>query len=169
MVTKTTVIAGTLTEDVLELIRKLLQNAQIAFASVLSAMCTIFTPAIPIFITAFSFIIADAYYGYKVSSKYGKHKFESNRLWSTVRKLRDAAIIICLFVLLDKYILMTYEDLTSAKIAASTIITAEIVSLLESFRALNPNALLAKILGKVIKSKAEKYLDVDLSDIINIK
>lgn len=64
---------------------------------------------------------------------------------------------------------MTYETLTAAKVAASTIITAEIISLTESFRALHPNALLSKILSKVIKSKAEKYLDVDLSDIINIK
>lgn len=64
---------------------------------------------------------------------------------------------------------MTYDTLTSAKVAASTIIIAEIISLAEAFRALHPNALLSKILSKVIKSKAEKYLDVDLSDIIDIK
>ena len=64
---------------------------------------------------------------------------------------------------------MTYNTLTSAKVAASTIIIAEVISLAEAFRALHPNALLSKILSKVIKSKAEKYLDVDLSDIIDIK
>ena len=64
---------------------------------------------------------------------------------------------------------MTYDTLTSAKVAASTIIIAEVISLAEAFRALHPNALLSKILSKVIKSKAEKYLDVDLSDIIDIK
>lgn len=64
---------------------------------------------------------------------------------------------------------MTYETLTSAKVAAATVIVAEIISLAESFRALHPNALLSKILSRVIKSKAEKYLDVDLSDIIDIK
>lgn len=64
---------------------------------------------------------------------------------------------------------MTYDALTSAKVAASTIIVAEIISLTEAFRALHPNALLSKILSKVIKSKAEKYLDVDLSDVIDIK
>ena len=64
---------------------------------------------------------------------------------------------------------MTYETLMSTKIAASTVIIAEIISLAEAFRALHPNALLSKILSRVIKSKAEKYLDVDLSDIINIK
>lgn len=63
---------------------------------------------------------------------------------------------------------MTYETLTAAKVAASTVILAETISLIESFRALHPNALLSKILSKVIKSKAEKYLDVDLSDVIKI-
>lgn len=63
---------------------------------------------------------------------------------------------------------MTYETLTAAKVAASTVILAETISLVESFRALHPNALLSKILSKVIKSKAEKYLDVDLSDVIKI-
>lgn len=64
---------------------------------------------------------------------------------------------------------MTYESLTAAKIAASTVCIAEMISLIESFRALHPNALISKILGRVIKSKAQKYLDVDLSDIIHIE
>ena len=134
----------------------------------MSAVCALFAPAIPVIVTAFAFIFADTYYGYKVSTKYG-HKFESNKFWHTVRKLRDATILICLAVLLDKHVLMTYETLTSAKVAAATVIVAEIISLAESFRALHPNALLSKILSRVIKSKAEKYLDVDLSDIIDIK
>ena len=66
---------------------------------------------------------------------------------------------------IDKYIFMTYESLTAVRIAAGSICFAETISLLESLRALHPNAHLSKILSKVIKSKAEKYLDIDLSDI----
>ena len=76
--------------------------------------------------------------------------------------------MICLGLLVDKYISLTYDDLMAVRIVASTICTAEGISLLESFRALRPNALLSKILSKVIKSKAEKYLNVDLSDIIDL-
>lgn len=61
---------------------------------------------------------------------------------------------------------MTYEELAAVRIAAGSICVAETISLLESLRALHPNAVLSKLLSKVIKSKAEKYLDVDMSDII---
>lgn len=64
---------------------------------------------------------------------------------------------------------MTYDDLTSVKVVAGAICLGEGISLLESFRALHPHAILSRILAKVIKSKAEKYLDVDLSDIISLE
>ena len=84
-------------------------------------------------------------------------------------KIRDVFIVITLGLLLDKFILGTYENLAAVKIAAGTVCVAESISLLESFRALHPRALLSKLLAKVIKSKAEKYLDVDLSDIVDLK
>ena len=126
------------------------------------------SPALPVMITAITFVLADTYYGYKVSKLYG-HKLESSKLWKLCSKLRDIFIVIILGCLLDKYILGTYEELAAIKIAAGAICTAESISLLESFRALHPRALLSKLLAKVIKSKAEKYLDVDLSDIIDLK
>ena len=68
-------------------------------------------------------------------------------------------------LLLDKYIFMTYEELAAVRIAAGSVCFAETLSLLESLRALHPNAWLSKILSKVIKSKAEKYLDIELPEL----
>lgn len=83
-------------------------------------------------------------------------------------KIRDVFIVITLGLLLDKHILNMYEELAAVKVSAGTVCVAESISLLESFRALHPRALLSKLLAKLIKSKAEKYLDVDLSDIISL-
>lgn len=126
-------------------------------------------PAMPIVITVFVFIVTDAIFGYKVSKKYGKPHIESHKIWKTVQKFLEAFSVITLGLLIDKYILMTYDELTSVKVVAGAICLGEGISLLESFRALHPHAILSRILAKVIKSKAEKYLDVDLSDIINLE
>lgn len=155
--------------QIVNVIKRLSENGYSALLGAISGITALFTPAIPIIITVFVFVFVDMYYGYKVSHKYGKHKLESNKLWKTVWKLRDCFILITLGLLLDKYILLTYEDLAAVKIAAGAICAAEGLSLLESFRALHPNAILSKLLSKIIKSKAEKYLDVDLSDVIDIK
>lgn len=107
----------------------------------------------------------DMHYGYKVSKKFGRVQFESNKFWKTVNKFTEAAMLIMGGLLLDKYIFMTHESLAAVRIAAGAVCVAETISLLESLRALHPNAYLSKILRKIVKSKAEKYLDIDLSDI----
>ena len=107
----------------------------------------------------------DMHYGYKVSKKFGRIQFESNKFWKTVNKFTEATMIICGALLLDKFIFMTYESLSAVRIAAGSICFAETLSLLESLRALHPNAWLSKILSKVIKSKAEKYLDIELPEL----
>ena len=61
---------------------------------------------------------------------------------------------------------MTYADLVLAKVAAGAVCFAEIISLLESRKALKPNSLVTRLFAKIIKSKAEKYLDVDITDIL---
>lgn len=154
--------------EIVNFVQRFGQNGYAAMIGVLSTIAALFSPAIPIVITVFCFIFADTYYGYKVSKKYG-NKLESNKLWKTVWKLRDCFILITLGLLLDKYILLTYDTLAAVKVAAGAICAAEGLSLLESFRALHPNALLSKLLAKIIKSKAEKYLDADLSDVIDLK
>ena len=121
----------------------------------------------PLIGVSFLFIILDLIYGYKVCRQVTNNSyFESSKFWSTVEKLGFAAIMIAGFTLLDKFIFMTYADLALAKVAAGAICFAEIISLLESRKALKPNSLVTKLFTKIIKSKAEKYLDVDITDIL---
>ena len=155
--------------EIMNLFKKLLLDGQTALLGFISGITVLFMPAIPIVITVFVFIVTDAIFGYKVSKKCGKPHIESHKIWKTVQKFLEAFSVITLGLLIDKYILMTYDDLTSVKVVAGAICLGEGISLLESFRALHPHAILSRILAKVIKSKAEKYLDVDLSDIINLE
>lgn len=136
------------------------------FAGFFSGVAVMFLPAVPIVATVFIFIIVDAIFGYKVSRQCGQPHIESSKIWKTVGKFFEAFIVIVLGLLIDKFILLTYDDLTSVKVVAGAICLGESISLLESFRALHPHAVLSRILAKVIKSKAEKYLGVDLSDVI---
>lgn len=153
----------------MNLFKKLLLDGQTALLGFISGITVLFMPAMPIVITVFVFIVTDAIFGYKVSKKCGKPHIESHKIWKTVQKFLEAFSVITLGLLIDKYILTTYDDLTSVKVVAGAICLGEGISLLESFRALHPHAILSRILAKVIKSKAEKYLDVDLSDIINLE
>lgn len=155
--------------EIMNLLKKLLTDGQTAFLGFVSGVTVLFMPAVPIVMTVFIFILTDAIFGYKVSRKCGKTHVESHKIWKTVQKFLEAFSVITLGLLIDKYILMTYDDLTSVKVVAGAICLGEGISLLESFRALHPHAILSRILAKVIKSKAEKYLDVDLSDIISLE
>lgn len=152
-------------EQTMTLIQRIFAQGWQSACSLISSMVALFAPAIPAVLTAFTFIVMDMHYGYKVSKKFGKTHFESNKFWKTVNKFTEATFIICGALLLDKYIFMTYEQLTAVRIAAGAVCGAEIISLLESLRALHPKALISRILAKIIKSKAEKYLDVDFSEI----
>lgn len=155
--------------DIMNLLKKLFQDGSQTLVGFLSGISVLFMPAIPIVVTVFVFIIADAIFGYKVSRRCGKPHIESHKIWKTVNKFLEAFSVITLGLLIDKYITMTYEELTAVKVVAGAICLGEGISLLESFRALHPHAILSRILVKVVKSKAEKYLDVDLSDIINLE
>lgn len=155
--------------EIMNLFKKLFTDGQTALLGFISGVSILFMPAIPIVITVFVFIVTDAIFGYKVSRKCGKPHIESHKIWKTINKFLEAFSVITLGLLIDKYILMTYDDLTSVKVVAGAICLGEGISLLESFRALHPHAILSRILAKVIKSKAEKYLDVDLSDIISLE
>ena len=155
--------------ELMNLIKKLFTDGQAALLGFVSGIAVLYMPAIPIVITVLLFIVTDAIFGYKVSRRCGKPHIESHKIWKTVQKFLEAFSVITLGLLIDKYILMTYEELTAVKVVAGAICLGEGISLLESFRALHPHAILSRILAKVIKSKAEKYLDVDLSDIINLE
>lgn len=152
-------------EQTMTLIQRIFHQGWQSVCNVAASLVALFAPAIPAVLTAFTFIVMDMHYGYKVSKKFGKKQFESNKFWKTVNKFTEATVIICGALLLDKFIFMTYEELTAVRIAAGSICFAETLSLLESLRALHPNAWLSKILSKVIKSKAEKYLEIDMSEL----
>lgn len=152
-------------EQTMTLIQRIFHQGWQSVCNVAASLVALFAPAIPAVLTAFTFIVMDMHYGYKVSKKFGKKQFESNKFWKTVNKFTEATVIICGALLLDKFIFMTYEELTAVRIAAGSICFAETLSLLESLRALHPNAWLSKILRKVIKSKAEKYLEIDISEL----
>lgn len=154
-------------EQTMTLIQRIFAQGWQSVCNVAASLVALFAPAIPAVLTAFTFIVMDMHYGYKVSKKFGRVQFESNKFWKTVNKFSEAAVIICCALLLDKYIFMTYEELAAVRIAAGAVCFAETISLLESLRALHPNAMLSKILAKVVKSKAEKYLDTDISEIID--
>ncbi len=151
-----------------QLAKNIICNSYQFFSSLLAGFLALLVPAYPALLTVFAFIVCDTYYGYKVSKRFG-HKFESGKLWKMCDKITEAFVVISLGIALDKSIFMTYpDDLMAVKFASGVICIAEAVSLLEAFRALHPHALLSKLLAKLIKSKAEKYLDVDLSDVIDL-
>ena len=152
-------------EQTMTLIQRIFNQGWQSVCNVAASLVALFAPAIPAVLTAFTFIVMDMHYGYKVSKKFGRIQFESNKFWKTVNKFTEATMMICGALLLDKYIFMTYEQLTAVRIAAGAVCCAELISLLESLRALHPEAVISKILAKIIKSKAEKYLEVDLSEI----
>lgn len=153
-------------EQTMTLVKRIFANGWQSISGALVSFGALLAPAIPAAITAFAFILVDMYYGYKVSKKYGHKEIESSKIWKTINKIAEAGLLIVLACLLDRHIFMTYEELFAVRFAAGAICTAESLSLLESLRALHPKAWLSKILEKVVKSKAEKYLDVDISDII---
>lgn len=152
-------------EQTMTLVQRIFNQGWQSVCNLGASLFALFAPATPAVLTAFTFIVMDMHYGYKVSKKFGKVQFESNKFWKTVNKFAEATMIICGALLLDKYIFMTYENLSAVRIAAGSICFAETLSLLESLRALHPNAWLSKILSKVIKSKAEKYLDIELPEL----
>ena len=152
-------------EQTMTLIQRIFHQGWQSVCTVAASLVALFAPAVPAVLTAFTFIVIDMHYGYKVSKKFGRIQFESNKFWKTVNKFTESALLICGALLLDKFIFMTYEELTAVRIAAGSICFAETISLLESMRALHPNAMLSKILSKIVKSKAEKYLEIDMSDL----
>lgn len=151
----------------MNLARRIFANGYQSIVGWLTGIATILAPAAPLIGVSFLFIISDLIYGYKVCRQVThKNYFESGKFWSTIEKLGFAAVMIAGFTLLDKFIFMTYTDLVLAKVAAGAVCFAEIISLLESRKALKPNSLVTRLFTKIIKSKAEKYLDVDITDIL---
>lgn len=149
-------------------VKRIFANGVQSVCGWIAGIAAILAPAMPLVGVTFLFIFVDLYFGYKVSKKFtGNKHFESVKFWRTVEKLGFAAAMIVSFTLVDKFIFSTYEDLVLAKAAAGTVCFAEFISMLEARAALKPNSILTKLLKKVIRSKADKYLDVDISDVLD--
>lgn len=146
---------------IMSIFKNMFSSVEKFSASVLAGTVSLFTPVyIPIIALAV-LMLADAYYGYKVSSKYGHKKIESHKAWKTLWKIRDAITAICGAHIIDQLI-VTSIQLHTVEFVSGAIALVEFWSLLESMCELHPKWGVFRILQKVIKAKGEKYLEVNL-------
>ena len=140
-------------------------------SSIIAGFASFFLPIQVTIIAVSAFIIVDAILGYKVSRKCGYKEVEANKIWKTINKLMSAALLICGAHTIDTFIVTSIE-LHAVEIVAGIICGTEFISWLESLKELHPRNMLVriveKVLGKVIKSKGERYLGMDI-DIEEIK
>lgn len=150
----------------MSIFKNLFSSADKFTVSVLTGILSMFAPVwVPIIAVA-SIMILDAIYGYNVSKKYGHTKIESRKAYKTFWKIRDAIVAICGAFTVDKFIVVSL-DLHAVEFVAGMLALIEFWSLLESMCELHPKWKIWKLLKKVIKAKGEKYLDVELNDILS--
>lgn len=126
-------------------------------------MSTLSSFLVPIWTTLFAvgmLIIVDAVLGTMASMSFG-NRFESRRLWSTIKKLGWSTMIICCAHLMDLYII-TSLDAHLVEFFAGMIGGVELWSMVENLQTLDPTGPW-RIFGKFIRSKGEKYLDITIS------
>lgn len=156
----------------MSIFKNMFSNVEKLFSSTIAGTVSLFAPVyIPIVALIFLMFV-DAYYGYKVSRKYGHEKIESHKAWKTLWKMRDAITAICGAHVIDQLI-VTSINLHAVEFVAGAIAMVEFWSLLESMCELHPKWVIFGLLKKVIKAKGEKYLEVnldkELSDVSNTK
>lgn len=131
-------------------------------------LSSFFTPIWSVILVVCFFIVLDAIFGTKVSMSYG-FKFESRRLWSTLKKFGYCSMVIACCHLIDTEII-TSLDLHMVEVFSGIVCGVELWSIIENLQALDPTGPW-KIFSKVIRSKGEKYLDItiDKEDLPKIK
>ena len=137
-------------------------------SAIVGAFISFFAPLYLVLCATYFFIIFDWIYGYRVSRKYGYKKIKSSKLKDTVTKLTETTLLISSAHIFDTYIIPTV-DLHAVEVVAGMVCLVEFWSILESFCDLYPKWKLWKILSRVIQSKGEKYLEVELDDILTTK
>ena len=81
--------------SIMSIFKNMFSSIEKLCSSTLAGIVSLFTPVyVPILALMF-LMLADAYYGYKVSRKYGHKKIESHKAWKTLWKMRDAITAIC--------------------------------------------------------------------------
>lgn len=154
------------------MIRTILNNVDRFAVCLYSGFIAYFAPIwVNVSFVAF-FIFVDTILGYRVSRLFGKKQIESRRLWGTIAKATEAALLIVGAHIIDTSI-VTSVNLHAVEFVSGVICCTEFVSWLESLKALHPNNLIVKIVykvfGDVIKSKSEKYLGtkIDVDELLN--
>ena len=152
----------------LNILDKLIGSTPKFKSAIVSAFISFFAPLYIVLCATYFFIILDWIYGYRVSRKYGHKKIKSSKLKDTVTKLTETTLLISSAHIFDTYIIPTV-DLHAVEVVAGMVCLVEFWSVLESFCDLYPKWKLWKILSRVIQSKGEKYLEVELDDILTTK
>lgn len=142
------------------------------FFSVLGGIMTIIEPNIPFIIIAFAFIIADCISSYRLARRVkrttGKSnaKFQSKKAWKVVLTALAAMATIVLAWVIQKYILVMYDNLYLPNWTAAFICGIQAWSILENEASCNGSkwAILAQ---KIVIDKTERHFDVDLSILKN--
>lgn len=159
-------------DPVMTLLKSMFSSAQKTSAGILAGITSYFAPISVTVVCVCLFIIVDVILGYKVSRKYGHKQIESYKLWKTINKLFEAVLLIAGAHVIDTSI-VTSINLHAVEFISGMICGTEFISWLESMKDLHPDCkickVIEKVLGKVIKSKGEKYLgvDIDINDLKN--
>lgn len=146
-----------------------LTGLQAKFATLFS-LFALFSNFLVLLGVTYAFIVADFYFGYRLSKKVKKinsnaiasGKLESCKWWHTIIKGKDAAIFIALAFLADKYIFHS-GDLICSLTVTGFVCGAEFWSMLENYAYIS-DAKWAKWLRKYVKNKAEKHLGFNISE-----
>lgn len=144
--------------------KELVNDGPIKFAACLLSgtmgwLSTFFAPIWTVIIVVWVFILIDAILGTRVSITRGG-KFESRRLWSTLKKFGNCAMIISCCYLMDTEILKSI-DMHLVEAFSGIVCGVELWSMIENLQAIDPTGPW-KIFSKFIRSKGEKYLDITI-------
>lgn len=144
--------------------KELVNDGPIKFAACLLSgtmgwLSTFFAPIWTVITVVCAFILIDAILGTRVSITRGG-KFESRRLWSTLKKFGNCAMIISCCHLMDTEILKSI-DMHLVEAFSGIVCGVELWSMIENLQAIDPTGPW-KIFSKFIRSKGEKYLDITI-------
>lgn len=144
----------------MNLLKNIFDSASHCIPAVIAGITAVLAPiALPVMV-CFGMIGWDAYLGCRVSKKVGR-KLESRRIWATVSKALQAAMLILAGSLIDTHI-VTSIDLHLVEAFAGLVAGSELISIAENQCTLNPDHPWWKILSKFVKTKGEKYLNITI-------
>jgi len=148
---------------------KILQYITSIIAGFIFAFETSLVFFIPCFLTSIVDIISAWQLSRRIKKNYPKKtdgKFKSIHLTHTLQKLFIVFISIIVANYVDVYIIKDTDF--SVRFVVAVFLFYEIWSILENWSSANNNKF-AKILQQVMINKAERYLQIDIKDILNKK